>query len=101
MKIKMAAMATIPALILAIAGYAEEPSANPKTQPSAEGEIEVGAITAISKVTAVDPAKRMVTLTNADGVTNTYKLGKKVRTLTRSKSATTSRPQCWNPWRSM
>jgi hypothetical protein len=79
MKIKMTAMATIPALILAIAGYSEEPGANSKTKPSVEGEIKVGAITAISKVTAVDPAKRMVTLTNADGVTNTYKLGKKVR----------------------
>ena len=79
MKIKMTVMATIPALMLALAGYAEEPSADPKAKPGAEGTIEVGAISAISKVTAVDPAKRSVTLTNPDGVTNTYKLGKNVR----------------------
>jgi hypothetical protein len=79
MKIKMTAIVTIPALILAIGVYAEEPSANPNAKSGAEGAIEVGAITATSKVTAVDPAKRMVTLTNADGVTNTYKLGKNVR----------------------
>jgi hypothetical protein len=39
----------------------------------------VGAITATSKVTAVDPDKRTVTLTNDAGETNTYQLGKNVR----------------------
>ena len=76
---KMTLMATIPALMLAVAGYAQDSNTKAKAKPGAEGEIEVGAITAISKVTAVDAAKRMVTLTNPDGVTNTYKLGKNVR----------------------
>ena len=67
--------------MLAIAGYAQSPtaSAKGKGKPSAEGAIEVGAITATSKVTAVDPAKRTVTLTNDAGETNTYQLGKNVR----------------------
>ena len=39
----------------------------------------MSAITKTAKVTAVDPAKRTVTLVNPDGITNTYELGKKVR----------------------
>jgi hypothetical protein len=39
----------------------------------------VDAITATSKVTAVDPSKRTVTLTSDAGESNTYKLGKNVR----------------------
>ena len=50
-----------------------------KTEPGAGGAIEVAAISATSKVTAVDPAKRTVTLTNEAGETNTYQLGKNVR----------------------
>jgi hypothetical protein len=72
-------LATIPALMLACAGYAAESTANPKDKPDAAGAIEVDAITATSKVTAVDSAKRTVTLTNEAGKSNTYKLGKKVR----------------------
>jgi hypothetical protein len=81
MKIKMTVIAAIPALMLVFAGYAQEPSASPKAKakPDAEGAIEVGAITATSKVTAVDAAKRTVTLVNEAGETNTYKLGKNVR----------------------
>jgi hypothetical protein len=82
MKIKLiAVMAAIAALMLAFAGYAQEPTATAKAKPKpgAEGAIEVDAITATSKVTAVDPAKRTVTLVNEAGETNTYKLGKKVR----------------------
>jgi hypothetical protein len=79
MKIKMTVMATIPAVMLAVAGYAEDPSASPKTKADAKGAIEVGAITKTAKVTAVDPAKRTVTLVNPDGITNTYELGKNVR----------------------
>jgi hypothetical protein len=81
MKNKMIVIAAIPALMLAVAGYAQESTATtkPKAKPGAAGAIEVGAISAISKVTSVDPAKRTVTLTNPDGVTNTYKLGKNVR----------------------
>jgi hypothetical protein len=81
MKNKMTVIAAIPALMLAVAGYAQESTATtkPKAKPGAAGAIEVGAISAISKVTSVDPAKRTVTLTNPDGVTNTYKLGKNVR----------------------
>jgi hypothetical protein len=79
MKIKMTVMATIPALMLAVAGYAEDPSASPNSEADAKGAIEVGAITKTAKVTAVDPAKRTVTLVNPDGITNTYELGKNVR----------------------
>ena len=81
MKIKMTVIAAIPALMLVFAGYAQEPSASPKAKakPDAAGAIEVGAITATSKVTAVDSAKRTVTLVNEAGETNTYKLGKNVR----------------------
>jgi len=83
MKAKITIMVTIPAFVLAFAGYAEEPSASAKaeakTKSGAESAIEVGAITATSKVTAVDAAKRTVTLTNEAGETNIYKLGKNVR----------------------
>lgn len=83
MKAKIMTIAAIPALMLAFAGYAQEPSASAKAEakakPGAGGAIEVGAITATSKVTALDAAKRTVTLTNEAGESNTYKLGKKVR----------------------
>jgi hypothetical protein len=79
MKIKMTLMATVPALMLAFVGYAQESDTKAKAKADAEGAIEVGAITATSKVTAVDPAKRTVTLTNEAGETKTYKLGKKIR----------------------
>ena len=76
-----ATVTAILALILAIAGYAQQPSATAeaKTKRGAGGAIEVGAITATAKVTAVDPAKRTVTLVNEAGETNTYTLGKNVR----------------------
>jgi len=81
MKTKITIMTAIPALMLAFAGYAQSPTgtAKAKTIPGAEAAIEVDAITATSKVTAVDSAKRTVTLTNEAGETNTYKLGKNVR----------------------
>jgi len=81
MKIKTILMAMIPALMLAFTGYAQSPTATAKTKakPGAEGAIEVGAITATSKVTKVDASNRTVTLTNEAGETNTYKLGKNVR----------------------
>jgi|SRR5215469_6070848 len=81
MKIKTILMAMIPALMLAFTGYAQSPTASEKAKgkPNAKGALEVGAITATSKVTAVDSAKRTVTLTNEAGETNTYKLGKNVR----------------------
>jgi hypothetical protein len=81
MKIKITVIAAIPALMLAVTGYAQEPTATAKakSKPDAEGAIEVEALTATSKVTAVDPAKRTVTLTNDAGQTSTYKIGKKVR----------------------
>jgi len=72
-------MATIPALMLAVAGYAEDPGASAATKADAKGAIEVSAITKTAKVTAVDPAKRTVTLVNPDGITNSYELGNKVR----------------------
>jgi hypothetical protein len=79
MKTKMTLMATIPALMLAAAGYAEDPGASGATKTDAKGAIEVGAITKTAKVTAVDPAKRTVTLVNPEGITNTYELGQNVR----------------------
>lgn len=79
MKTKMTLMATIPALMLAVAGYAEDPGASATTKADAKGAIEVSAITKTAKVTAVDPAKRTVTLVNPDGITNSYELGKSVR----------------------
>ena len=79
MKRKITLTAVIPALMLAFVGYAQEPKATAKAKPDAKGAIEVGATTATSKVTAIDPAKRTVTLTNEAGETNTYKLGKNVR----------------------
>jgi hypothetical protein len=79
MKTRMTLMATIPALMLAVAGYAEDPGASPKAKADAKGAIEVGAITKTAKVTAVDAAKRTVTLVNPDGITKTYELGKNVR----------------------
>jgi len=79
MKTKMTLMGMIPALMLAVAGYAEDPGASATTKADAKGAIEVSAITKTAKVTAVDPAKRTVTLVNPDGITNTYELGKKVR----------------------
>ena len=81
MKIKITLMTTIPALMLAVAGYAQDPSASasPGAKADAEGAIEVGAITRTSKVTAVDPAQRTVTLAHPNGMTNTYELGENVR----------------------
>src|SRR5262245_17075480 len=81
MKTKIILMTVIAALMLAFAGYAQSPTATAKAKasPGAEGAIEVGAITATSKVTAVDASKRTVTLVNEAGETNTYKLGKNVR----------------------
>jgi hypothetical protein len=77
----MTIIAAIPVLMLAVVAYAQEPTAaaKAKAKPEAAGAIEVNAITATSKVTAVDSAKRTVTLTNEAGENNTYKLGKDVR----------------------
>jgi hypothetical protein len=77
MKTKMRIIATITALMLAFTGYGQD--SDTKAKAGAQGAIEVGAITATSKVTAVDPSKRTVSLTNEAGATNTYKLGKAVR----------------------
>jgi hypothetical protein len=75
----VAVLVLIPALMLAFAGYAEDPKSNSKAKPDAAGAVEVDAMSATSKVTAVDSAKRTVTLTNEAGESNTYKLGKNVR----------------------
>ena len=76
-----ATVTAILALILATAGYAQQPSptAKAKTKRGAGGAVEVDATTATAKVTAVDPAKRTVTLVTEAGETDTYTLGKKVR----------------------
>ena len=82
-----ATLTAILALILAIAGYAQQlsPTAKAKTKRAGGGAIELAAIIATEKVTAVDPAKRTVTLVNEAGETNTYTLGKKVRNLDQVK----------------
>ena len=83
MKTEVILMTAIPALMLAFAGHAQEPGSTAKAEatakPGAKGAIEVGAITATSKVIKIDDSKRTVTLTNEAGETNTYKLGKNVR----------------------
>jgi hypothetical protein len=83
MKTEVILMTAIPALMLAFAGHAQEPGSTAKAEatakPGAKGAIEVGAITATSKVIKTDDSKRTVTLTNEAGETNTYKLGKNVR----------------------
>jgi hypothetical protein len=88
MKPKIIVMAIIPALLLAVVGYAQEPGATAKTivKRGAQGAIEVGAITATAKVTTVDPANRTVTLTSESGATNTYELGDAVRNFDQIKA---------------
>jgi len=81
----MAVLVLIAALMLAFAGYAEDPKTSPKGKADAAGAIDVDAITATSKVTAVDSAKRTVTLTNEAGESHTYKLGKNVRNFAQIK----------------
>jgi hypothetical protein len=78
MKAKMTIMVAIPALMLPVAGCAQEPSASAKAEPGTKGAIEADAITATAKVTAVDAAKRTVTLTSETGQRKTYKLGNDV-----------------------
>ena len=82
-----ATITAILALILSIAGYAQQPSptAKAKTKRGAGGAKEVGATTATAKVNAVDPAKRTVTLVTEAGETDTYALGKNVRNLDQIK----------------
>lgn len=81
-------MAIIPALLLAVVGYAQEPGATAKSivKRGAEGAIQVGAVTKTWKVTAVDPANRTVTLTNEAGASNTYELGDRVRNFDQIKA---------------
>ncbi len=59
MKTKITLMAAIPALLLAVVGYAQLDRA---THP-----IELDTVTKTWKVTAVDPANRTVTFTNEAG----------------------------------
>jgi hypothetical protein len=88
MKTKIILMAIIPALLLAVVGYAQEPGATAKAivKRGAQGAIEVGAITKTWKVTAVDPANRTVTLTSEAGVSNTYEVGDAVRNFDQIKA---------------
>ncbi len=46
----------------------------------------MGAVTKTWKVTAVDPAKRTVTLTNEAGTSNTYEVGDRVRNFDQIKA---------------
>ena len=67
MKTKITLMAAIPALLLAVVGYAQLDRA---THP-----IELDTVTKTWKVTAVDPANRTVTFTNEAGESRHYELG--------------------------
>lgn len=67
MKTKITLMAAIPALLLAVVGYAQLDRA---THP-----IELDTVTKTWKVTAVDPANRTVTFTNDAGESRHYELG--------------------------
>ena len=68
MKTKITLMAAIPALLLAVVGYAQ--SLDRATHP-----IELDAITKTWKVTAVDPGNRTVTFINEAGERRHYELG--------------------------
>ena len=68
MKTQITLMAAIPALLLAVVGYAQ--SLDRATHP-----IELDAVIKTWKVTAVDPANRTVTFTNEAGESRTYELG--------------------------
>ena len=67
MKTKITLMAAIPALLLAVVGYAQD---YPATHP-----IELDAVIKTWKVTAVDRANRTVTFTNEAGERRHYELG--------------------------
>jgi hypothetical protein len=76
-------MALIPAIALLLAwgpgpgvAYAAASGNQPQLM---DGLIAVNTTTATATVTAVDPAKRTVTLRSPDGTTNTYRLSKNVR----------------------
>ena len=75
MKTKITLMAAIPALLLAVVGYAQPGSAARATLDSATHPIDLDAVTKTWKVTAVDPANRTVTFTNEAGESRTYELG--------------------------
>ena len=66
MKTKITLMAAIPALLLAVVGYAQLDSA---THP-----IELDTVTKTWKVTAVDPGNRTVTFRNEEGQSRHYEL---------------------------
>jgi|SRR6516164_10988492 hypothetical protein len=80
-------VAMIPALWLSFAGHAQEPSAKAEVKgiTNAQGAIEVATITATVKVTAVDRAKRTVTLANDALMTKTFELGNAVRNVDQIK----------------
>ena len=76
MKTKITLMATIPALLLAVVGYAQSGTDERATLNSTTHPIDLDAVTKTWKVTAVDPANRTVTFTNEAGQSRTYELGK-------------------------
>ncbi len=78
MKLKLIRLLLAPSLMACVA-YAQETSEDARTPGAPLGAIEVTTITGTSKVTAVDPTNRTLTLVNPEGATNTYKLGDGVR----------------------
>ena len=75
MKTKITLMAVIPALLLAVVGYAQPGTDERATLNRDAHPIELDAVTKTWKVTAVDPANRTVTFTNEAGERRTYELG--------------------------
>jgi hypothetical protein len=75
MKTKITLMSAIPALLLAVVGYAQPGTDERTTLNRAAHPIEVDAVTKTWKVTAVDPANRTVTFTNEAGESRSYELG--------------------------
>jgi hypothetical protein len=75
MKTKITLMAAIPALLLAVVGYAQSGTDERATLNSTTHPIDLDAVTKTWKVTTVDPANRTVTFTNEAGENRTYELG--------------------------
>jgi len=79
MRGRLTALALIPAAVFALTAQGQPGGEEPKPKKRGMGAIEIESISATATVTAVDAAKRTVTLVNEAGMTNTYKLGKAVQ----------------------
>jgi hypothetical protein len=84
--LKLTALVLIPVILLVLASCKKEapaPAANQGAEPAANqgsepAAIAVGTVTTTATVEGIDHSTRMVTLKNADGTTETFKVGKEV-----------------------